>query len=91
MQVIIGLALKQRLLMIIVFVTTLVGGLAAFRVLNIEAYPDPVPPLVDVIVQSPGLSAEEVERYITIPMRPRSPDCRTRMCCGRSHFTRFPT
>jgi len=47
---------------------TLIGGVAAFRVLNIEAYPDPVPPLVDVIVQSPGLSAEEVERYITIPV-----------------------
>ena len=46
---------------------TLIGGVAAFRVLNIEAYPDPVPPLVDVIVQSPG-SAEEVERYITIPV-----------------------
>ncbi|WP_164045498.1 efflux RND transporter permease subunit, partial [Serratia marcescens] len=36
--------------------------------LNIEAYPDPVPPLVDVITQSAGLSAEEIERYITIPI-----------------------
>ena len=68
MQAIIELALKQRLLIVILFVTTLVGGVAAFRVLNIEAYPDPVPPLVDVIVQSPGSSAEEVERYITIPI-----------------------
>ena len=68
MQAIIELALKQRLLTVILFVATLVGGVAAFRVLNIEAYPDPVPPLVDVIVQSPGSSAEEVERYITIPI-----------------------
>ena len=68
MQAIIELALKQRALIAILFVMTLVGGVAAFRVLNIEAYPDPVPPLVDVIVQSPGLSAEEVERYITIPI-----------------------
>ena len=68
MQAIVELALKQRLLTVILFVMTLVGGVAAFRVLNIEAYPDPVPPLVDVIVQSPGLSAEEVERYITIPI-----------------------
>ena len=68
MQAIIELALKQRLLTVVLFVATLVGGVGAFRVLNIEAYPDPVPPLVDVIVQSPGSSAEEVERYITIPI-----------------------
>jgi hypothetical protein len=37
-------------------------------VLNIEAYPDPVPPLVDIVTQSTGQSAEEIERYITIPI-----------------------
>src|SRR6201986_1989204 len=47
---------------------TFAGGLIAFRQLNIEAYPDPTPPMVDVITQSPGLSAEEIERYITIPI-----------------------
>jgi cobalt-zinc-cadmium resistance protein CzcA len=36
--------------------------------LNIEAYPDPVPPLVDIVTQNPGQSAEEIERYITIPI-----------------------
>ncbi len=36
--------------------------------LNIEAYPDPVPPLVDIVTQSTGQSAEEIERYITIPI-----------------------
>jgi AcrB/AcrD/AcrF family len=44
------------------------GGVVAFMKLNIEAYPDPVPPLVDIIVQSPGSSAEEMERYMTIPV-----------------------
>jgi cobalt-zinc-cadmium resistance protein CzcA len=43
-------------------------GLASFIKLNIEAYPDPVPPLVDVVTQNPGQSAEEIERYITIPL-----------------------
>src|SRR3954464_10416295 len=47
---------------------TFIGGLFAFRQLNIEAYPDPTPPMVDIITQSPGLSAEEIERYITIPI-----------------------
>ncbi len=44
------------------------GGLFAYRVLNIEAYPDPVPPLVDIVTQNPGQSSEEIERYITIPI-----------------------
>ena len=39
-----------------------------FLKLNIEAYPDPVPPLVDIVTQSTGQSAEEIERYITIPI-----------------------
>ena len=43
-------------------------GVASFLTLNIEAYPDPVPPLVDIVTQSTGQSAEEIERYITIPL-----------------------
>ena len=50
------------------FAAVIVGGLIAFQQLNIEAYPDPTPPMVDVVTQSPGLSAEEIERYITIPL-----------------------
>src|SRR6185437_3356189 len=49
-------------------VVLMVGGLFAYRTLNIEAYPDPVPPLVDIVTQNPGQSAEEIERYITIPI-----------------------
>ncbi len=45
-----------------------VVGFIAFRQLNIEAYPDPVPPSVDIVTQSAGQSAEEMERYITIPI-----------------------
>src|SRR5213596_1036410 len=61
-------ALRQRVLVLMMSIVMFAGGLAAFRVLNIEAYPDPTPPMVDVITQSPGLSAEEIERYITIPI-----------------------
>ena len=46
----------------------LLGGLYAFTELQIEAYPNPVPPLVETIAQPPGWSAEEVERYVTIPV-----------------------
>ncbi len=65
---IVGFSLRHRVLMVVVFLMILIGGAAAFRTLNIEAYPDPVPPTVEIITQSPGLSAEEIERYITIPI-----------------------
>src|SRR5229473_1732013 len=68
MNALIAFALKHRVLMLVLFVMMFAGGLIAFRQLNIEAYPDPTPPMVDVVTQSPGLSAEEIERYITIPI-----------------------
>jgi len=68
MNGIVAFSLRHRVLMVALFVIILVGGVIAFRELNIEAYPDPTPPMVDVITQSPGLSAEEIERYITIPI-----------------------
>src|SRR3954463_16197092 len=68
MNAIVALSLKHRVLMGVLVVMIMAGGLMAFRQLNIEAYPDPTPPMVDVITQSPGLSAEEIERYITIPI-----------------------
>ena len=54
MHAIVAAALKQRVLVIILAATMMVGGLFAYRTLNIEAYPDPVPPLVDIITQNPG-------------------------------------
>jgi heavy metal efflux system protein len=68
MNGIVAFSLKQRVPMVMLFVMILFGGVIAFRELNIEAYPDPTPPMVDVITQSPGQSAEEIERYITIPI-----------------------
>ena len=68
MNSIIVAALRQRILVVVMLVGVFVGGAVAFMNLNIEAYPDPVPPLVDIIVQSPGQSAEEMERYMTIPV-----------------------
>src|SRR2546421_13014976 len=45
----------------------LAGGFAFFHV-NVEAYPDPAPAIIEVIAQYPGASAEEVERQVTIPL-----------------------
>src|ERR1700740_2464645 len=68
MSHVIAFALRQRALMVLLFVLLLGAGLASFMMLNIEAYPAPVPPLVDIVTQNPGQSAEEIERYITIPI-----------------------
>src|SRR5215468_2458176 len=68
MNAIIAFALRLRALMVALFVLVVIGGVTAFVRLNIEAYPDPVPPLVDIVTQNPGQSAEEIERYITIPI-----------------------
>ncbi len=54
---------------IILFLIVFIGiGLAAFYRLNIEAYPNPAPVILEITAQAPGLSAEEMERYYTIPM-----------------------
>src|SRR5262245_62408093 len=68
MTAIVAAALRQRRLVIFLAGPPVVGGLFAYRQLNIEAYPDPVPPLVDIVTQNPGQSSEEIERYITIPI-----------------------
>ncbi|HUY33989.1 MAG TPA: efflux RND transporter permease subunit [Pirellulales bacterium] len=44
-----------------------VGGYSFYHV-NVEAYPDPAPAIVEVIAQYPGRSAEEMERLVTIPL-----------------------
>src|ERR1700759_934773 len=68
MDRLVAIAVNRRYLMVALFRAWFVGGLIAFQQLNIEAYPDPTPPMVDIVTQSPGLSAEEIERYITIPI-----------------------
>ena len=61
-------ALVQRALMLILGVVLFFGGLYAFHILDVVAYPDPSPPMVEVITQYPGWSAEEIERQVTIPI-----------------------
>src|SRR6201994_1275013 len=68
MDRLVAIAIRRRYLMVGLFAVVIIGGLIAFKQLNIEAYPDPTPPMVDIVTQSPGLSAEEIERYITIPI-----------------------
>lgn len=64
----IAFCLSRRLLVMVGFAAFLGLGFVAFLTLNIEAYPDPAPPIIEIIAQQQGQSPEEVERYITIPI-----------------------
>ncbi len=64
----IAFCLSRRLLVMVAFAAFLGLGGVAFLTLNIEAYPDPAPPIIEIIAQQAGQSPEEVERYITIPI-----------------------
>jgi cobalt-zinc-cadmium resistance protein CzcA len=67
-QKLVAAALRMPFIVISTVVVIIIAGLGAYRALDIEAYPNPVPPLVEVITQPNGWSAEEVERYVTIPL-----------------------
>jgi cobalt-zinc-cadmium resistance protein CzcA len=67
-QRLVAIALRVPWLIFTFAVGIAVAGLFAYSKLDIEAYPNPVPPLVEVITQPDGWSAEEVERYVTVPL-----------------------
>jgi heavy metal efflux system protein len=60
--------LAHRPIILLALLLFLGGGLAAVTQLNIEAYPNPAPVILEITAQAAGLSAEEMERYYTIPM-----------------------
>lgn len=64
----IGTCLARRPLVVLLFAAFVGLGYVTYRTLNIEAYPDPTPPIIEIIAQWPGQSPEEVERYVTIPI-----------------------
>jgi cobalt-zinc-cadmium resistance protein CzcA len=64
----IAFCLSRRLLVVVGYIAFLGLGFIAFRSLNIEAYPDPTPPIIEIIAQNPGQSPEEMERYVTVPI-----------------------
>src|SRR5438876_9830341 len=59
----------DNVLVVFLFAISLAcAGGYAFSHVNVEAYPDPAPAIVEVIAQYPGRSAEEMERQVTIPL-----------------------
>ncbi len=68
MERVVRLALHFVGFVIILAVVILAAGLFAYSQLDIEAYPNPVAPMIEIITQANGWSAEEIERYVTIPI-----------------------
>src|SRR5215467_8940744 len=60
--------LSRRAIVMLGLLVLLGAGLWAFTRLNVEAYPNPAPVILEITAQAPGLSAEEMERYYTIPL-----------------------
>src|SRR6202051_1638787 len=61
-------ALNNRLLVLGLALVLFAGGIVAFHDLPIEAYPDVADNYVDIITQWPGISAEQIEQQVTIPI-----------------------
>jgi heavy metal efflux system protein len=67
-RTLIAWSLHNRFVVVLATIGLIGYGIYAAYNLNIEAYPDPTPPLVEVITQNPGTSPEEMERLIGIPI-----------------------
>ena len=61
-------AIASPFIIILLACALVIGGGFAFTHVNVEAYPDPAPAIIEVVAQCPGASAEEVERLVTIPL-----------------------
>src|SRR5205814_73707 len=67
-RAIISWSLHNRLVVLLAVCALVGAGIHSANNLNVEAYPDPTPPLVEVITQNPGASPEEMERLVGIPL-----------------------
>jgi cobalt-zinc-cadmium resistance protein CzcA len=80
--------------LIVILIALSVGGFGVFAFINVnvEAYPDPAPAIIEIVAQYPGASTEEVERQVTIPLEVRMAGMpglkytRTKSLFGLSHM-----
>jgi cobalt-zinc-cadmium resistance protein CzcA len=67
-KTVIAFCLSRRAALVVGLLVFTSAGVVAVRQLNIEAYPNPTPVILEITAQAPGLSAEEIERYYTRPI-----------------------
>src|ERR1700749_831988 len=91
-RLLIAWAVSNPLVVLIFTAALAIGGGYAFFNVNIEAYPDPAPAIIEVVAQFPGASAEEIERQVTIPVEvalagmPGLKYTRAKSMFGLAHF-----
>src|SRR6516225_1256132 len=91
-RALIGWAVHNPLIVMLGAAALSVGGTFALLNVNIEAYPDPAPAIIEVIAQYPGVSAEDVEQRVTIPLEvalagmPGLTHTRSKSLFGLSHI-----
>jgi len=68
MATLLNALLRYRTIVLILLVALLAAGTFGALKLDVEAYPDPSPPLVEIITQNPAWSAEEMEQQVTSPI-----------------------
>ena len=91
-RAIIRWAVNNPLVVLLIVVAWITIGIYSFRHVNVEAYPDPAPAIIEVVAQCPGASAEEIERQVTIPMEvtfagmPGLETTRTKSLFGLAHL-----
>src|SRR3984957_12745126 len=85
-------AVGSAFIVLLAALMLVIGGGYAFENVNVEAYPDPAPAIIEVVAQYPGFSAEEVERLVTIPLEvalagmPGLTYTRSKSLAGLSHL-----
>src|SRR5260370_3283655 len=85
-------SLNNPLIVIFLVLVLVAGGGFSFLKINVEAYPDPAPPIIELVAQYPGASAQEVERQVTIPLEvalagmPGLQGTRSKSLFGPSHL-----
>jgi cobalt-zinc-cadmium resistance protein CzcA len=90
---IIAFALRNHILVLFMTVILLISGVICYTNTPIEAYPDVTNTRVRIITQWPGRSAEEVEKFVTLPIMremntiPRKADVRSTSLFGLSVVT----
>ena len=67
-RTLVDFALQNRFLVLAIGILLFGWGIVSFHRLPVEAYPDVANNYVDVIAQWPGISAEQIEQQVTIPL-----------------------
>src|SRR5580700_3163522 len=68
LRAVITFSLKNRFFILFAAIALIISGIIVFKQMPIEAFPDVTNTEIDIITQWPGRSAEEVEKFVTIPI-----------------------